>query len=77
MFKDRTDQWKILPNIRPVKFKQSGLATYENYLAKSTEAEYLPILWSGNPVCENITNRNGFKCLLNDICEDVLKRHYI
>lgn len=73
--KPEASQWKILPNIRPVKFKQSGSATYENYLAKSIEEEYLPTLGSGNPTPKNITN--GFTCLLNDIEEGVLKLHYL
>lgn len=51
--KPKDSEWKILPNIRPVNFKQSRSASYENCLAESTKAEYLPTL---EPSPKNITN---------------------
>lgn len=56
---EEASQQKILLNIRVVKFKQSGSATYKNYLAESTKGEYMLAQGPGNPTPKNTTNRNG------------------
>lgn len=63
---EEANQWKILLNIRVVKFKQSGSATCKNYLAESTKVEYMLTQGSGNPTPKNTTNGNELICLLND-----------